>query len=155
MSRLLLALCVGSCLLTMGPTLMSAQEGSYDENALRVESRRGDLQIVRGIQGTVVARAGLFHGPKVANLVSQSDSALAEARVFERDYGPGQYIAALGIATLGAAIGASRIADINAVIPTGLTIVSVSLITIGGTKLENAYRALSKAVWWYNRDLKR
>lgn len=155
MSRLLLGLCVGSCLLTMRPTLLSAQEESYDENALRVESRRGNLQIVRGIQGRVVARSGWFHGPKVATLVSQSDSALAEARAFERDYGPGQYIAGLGIATFGAAIGASRIADINAVIPTGLTIAAVSLITYGGTKLESAYRALSKAIWWYNRDLKK
>lgn len=155
MSRLLLALCVGSFLLTMRPTLMSAQEGSYDDNALRVESRRGDLQIVRGAQGTVVARAGVFHGPRIAILLSQSDSALAEAKVFERDYGPGQYLAALGIATLGAAIGASRIPNINQVIPTGLTIASVSLITYGGTRLESAYRALSKAIWWYNRDLKR
>jgi len=134
---------------------MSAQEGSYDENALRVESRRGDLQIVRGIQGTVVARAGVFHGPKVANLVRQSEKALAEARVFERDYEPGQYVAALGIATLGAAIGASRIHDINSAIPSGLTAASFLLIAYGGSKLENAYRALSKAIWWYNRDLKR
>lgn len=134
---------------------MSAQEESYDENALRVESRRGNLQIVRGIQSTVVARSGVFHGPKIATLVSQSDSALAEARAFERDYGPGQYITGLGIATLGAAIGASRIADINAAIPTGLTIAAVALITYGGTKLENAFRSLSKAVWWYNRDLKK
>jgi len=155
MSRLLIALCVGSCLLTMRPTLMTAQEGSYDENALRVESHLGDLQIVRGIHGTVVARAGVFHGPKVASLVSQSDSALAEAKVFEREYEPGQYIAALGIATLGAAIGASRIHDINSGIPSGLTAASFLLIAYGGSKLENAYRALSKAIWWYNRDLKR
>ncbi|MDP9206616.1 MAG: hypothetical protein M3P12_14400 [Gemmatimonadota bacterium] len=134
---------------------MTAQDRSYDENALRVESRRGDLQIVRGVQGTVVARAGVFHGPKVAFLVGQSDSALAEALVFEHEYGPGQYLAGFGIATLGAAIGASRIADINPTIPTGLTIASVALITYGGSKLEKAYRALSKAIWWYNRDLNR
>lgn len=154
MPRLTVALCAAQLLL-LGVTTMSAQDSSYDENALRVESRRGDLQIVRGIQGTVVARAGLFRGPKMASLVSQSDSALAEARVFERDYQPGQYVAALGIATLGAAIGASRIPNINQVIPTALTITSVVLITYGGAKLESAYRALSKAIWWYNRDLKK
>jgi hypothetical protein len=154
MSRLMLALCAGSFLLTIGPTVMTAQDQSYDEDALRVESHRGDVQIVRGVQGTVVARSGVFHGPKVAILVSRSDSALAEAKVFERDYMPGQILAGLGIATLGAAIGASRIDDINQAIPAGLTIVSVSLIAYGGTKLESAYRALSKAIWWYNRDLK-
>jgi hypothetical protein len=154
MRRLAIALCAAQ-LLSLGATTMSAQDSSYDENALRVESRLGDLQIVRGIQGTVVAHAGVFHGPKLASLVSQSEKALAEARVFERDYEPGQAFAALGIATLGAAIGASRIHDINSAIPSGLTAASFLLIAYGGSKLENAYRALSKAIWWYNRELKR
>jgi len=154
MPRLITAL--GAALfLFLGATTMGAQDSSYDENALRVESRLGDLQIVRGIQGTVVARAGVFHGPKVANLVSQSDQALAEAKVFERNYEPGQAFAALGIATLGAAIGASRIQDINAAIPSALTAASFILIAYGGSKLESAYRALSRSIWFYNRDLKR
>ena len=154
MPRLIIALCAAQ-LLSLGATAMGAQESSYDENALRVESRLGDLQIVRGIQGTVVAQAGLFHGPKVTSLVSESEKALAEARVFERNYEPGQAFAALGIATLGAAIGASRIQDINAVIPSGLTAASFLLIAYGGSKLEKAYRALSRSIWFYNRDLKR
>jgi hypothetical protein len=87
--------------------------------------------------------------------VVQSDSALAEAKVFERDYQPGEIAAALGIAMLGAGIGASHIPHINTVIPSALTTVSVMLIVYGGTKLESAYRALSKAIWWYNRDLKK
>ena len=153
MLRVTGALC--AALLLGGATAMSAQDSSYDDSALRVESLRGNLQIVRGIQGAVVARSGVFHGPKVASLVSRSDNAVAEAKVFERDFEPGQYVTAVGIATLGAAIGAWRIPDINAAIPTGLTIVSVSLITYGGTKLERAYRALSRAIWWYNRDLKK
>jgi hypothetical protein len=154
MSRLMIALCA-ALFLSLGATTMGAQDSSYDENALRLESRLGDLQIVRGIQGTVVARAGVFHGPKVTNLVSQSERAVAEARVFERDYGPGQYAIALGIATLGAAIGASRIQDINAAIPSGLTAASFLFIAYGGSKLESAYRALSRSIWFYNRDLKR
>jgi hypothetical protein len=134
---------------------MSAQSSSYDENALRVESYRGDLQVVRGVQGTVVSRAGVFRGPKVADLVSQSEQALAAARVFERDYQPGQYAAALGIATFGAALGVSRINDINTLIPTALTAASIVLIAYGGAKLHRANQALSRAIWWYNRDLKR
>jgi hypothetical protein len=154
MRRLNVALCAAQLLMS-GATIMNAQDSSYDENALRVENRLGNLQIVRGVQSTVVARAGVFHGPKVAPLVSQSENAVAEARVFERDYEPGQALVALGIATFGAAIGASRIHDINSAIPAGLTSASVLLIAFGGSKLESAYRALSKAVWWYNRDLKR
>ncbi len=134
---------------------MSAQDSVYDQNALRVESVRGNLQILRGSQGIVVAHSGIFHAPGLANLVSHSDSALAEAKVFERDYQPGQYIAGLGIAMMGAAIGASRIPDINTLIPGGLTVASFALIVYGAGRLESAYRALSKAIWLYNRDLKR
>jgi hypothetical protein len=154
MPRLTFALCA-TYLLLLRATAMSAQDSSYDENALRVESRLGDLQIVRGIEGTVVARAGVFHGPRLVALVSPSEKAVAEAKVFERDYEPGQAFAALGIATLGAAIGASHIQDINAVIPSGLTAASFLLIAYGGSKLESAYRALSRSIWFYNRDLKR
>ena len=154
MPRLITALCAAQ-LLFLGATPMDAQDSSYDQNALRVESRLGDLQIVRGIQGTVVAQAGLFRGPKVASLVSQSEQALVEAKVFERNYEPGQAFAALGIATLGAAIGTSRIPDINAAIPSGLTAASFLLIAYGGSKLESAYRALSRSIWFYNRELKR
>ena len=154
MSRLALAFFLAHLLIT-GASAMAAQESVYDENALRVESRQGNLRIVRGVEGTVVARAGIFHGPKVATLVMQSDSALAEARIFERDYEPGQWVAALGIATLGAAIGAYRIPDINPMIQVGLTGTSFALIGYGAKKLDSAYRALSKAIWWYNRDLKK
>jgi hypothetical protein len=154
MPRLLIVLCAVQ-FLTVGATAMDAQDSSYDENALRLESRVGNLQIVRGIRGTVVARAGLFHGPKVASLVGQSEKALAEAKIFERDYEPGQTAVALGIATLGAAIGATRIHDINAAIPSGITAASFLLIAYGGSKLESAYRALSRSIWFYNRDLKR
>jgi len=154
MRSLIVALCA-ALLLLPGATAMSAQDSTYDENALRVESHHGDLQIVRGIPGTVVARAGVFHGPKVASLVSQSENALAEARIFERHYEPSQYFIGLGIASLGGAIGASRVPDINTAIPGLLTTASVLLIGYGGWKMETAYRALSKAIWWYNRDLKR
>ena len=141
--------------LSLEATAMSAQDSIYDQNALRVQSIRGDLQIVRGAQDVVVAHSGIFHGPRLASLVTGSDSAIAEARVFERDYQPGQYIAGLGIALMGAAIGASRIHDINTLIPGGLTVASFALIIYGAGRLETAYRALSKAIWLYNRDLKR
>ena len=154
MSRLLLAFCAGTCLLTMVPNLMTAQDGSYDENALRVDQRRGTISIVRGVSETVVARIGAFRRVDIARIVSPSANAVAEAKMFERDYRPGTWLASLGIATLGAAIGSSRIAHLNQAIPTGLTIAGMGLITYGGWRLGNALRALSKSIWWYNRDLK-
>ena len=155
MSRLLLAFCAGTCLLTTGPTLMTAQDVNYDQNALRVDQHRGTISIVRGVSETVVVKIGAFRGVDVARIVSPSANAVAEAKVFERDYRPGTWIASLGIATLGLAIGTSRIAGVNQAIPTGFTIAGVGLISWGGYRLGNAYRALSKSIWWYNRDLVR
>lgn len=134
---------------------MTAQEGTYDENALRVDQHRGTISIVRGVSETVVVKVGAFRAVDVAGIVGPSPNAVGEAKKFEHDYRPGMWIASLGIATLGVAIGSYRIADLNQTVPTGLTIAGVSLITYGGWRLGNAYRALSKSVWWYNRELKR
>jgi len=154
MSRLLLALCAGTFVLIAGPTLMAGQERRYDENALRVDEQGGTISIVRGTSETVVAKIGVFRAVDVAAVVGPSPRAVAEATVFQRNYRPGTWMASLGIATLGAAIGASRISGLNQAIPTSLTIVSVSLIAVGGVKLETANRALARAIWWHNRDLK-
>ena len=154
MSRYLLAFCTGSCVLIAGPTLTTAQERNYDENALRIDEHGGTIRIVKGASETVVAKIGVFRAVDVAAVVSPSPKAVAEATVFQRNYRPGTWLASLGIATLGAAIGASRISGLNRAVPTSLTIVSVSLITVGGVKLETAHRALARAIWWYNRDLK-
>ncbi|HEY3747023.1 MAG TPA: hypothetical protein VGL17_12305 [Gemmatimonadaceae bacterium] len=135
--------------------MLTAQDGSYDENALRIEGQSGDLRIVRGVQGTLVARISGFRTTDVAKLVAPSEHAMAEAKIFSRDYLPGSWIAGLGIATLGAAIGASRIDDVNRLIPAGLTVSAAALLIYGGGRLENAYNALARSVWWYNRDLKK
>lgn len=134
---------------------MTAQEATYDEKALRVDQRRGTIRIVQGASETTVLKIGAFRTAQVTGIVSTSPNAVAEARIFERDYLPGARITSLGIATLGAAIGSSKIADLNQAVPIGLSIAGMSLIIYGGRKLENAYRALSKSVWWYNRDLKK
>jgi hypothetical protein len=134
---------------------MTAQEATYDEKALRVDQRHGTISIVQGASETTVLKIGAFRTAHVTGIVSPSPNAVAEARIFERDYLPGARITSLGIAMLGAAIGSSKIPDLNQAVPIGLSIAGMSLIIYGGRKLENAYRALSKSVWWYNRDLKK
>jgi hypothetical protein len=45
--------------------------------------------------------------------------------------------------------------DVDQLIPSTMTITSVGLIAYGASRLERAYRGLSKAIWWYNRELKK
>ena len=154
MSRPMLALHTVIFMFAAGTAAAAAQERSYDESALRIDEHGGTLSLVRGRSETVVAKIGVFRAVDVATVVSPSPRAVAEAMVFQHNYRPGAWMASIGIATLGAAIGASRISGLNQAIPTSLTIASVSLIAVGGLKLDTAYRALARAVWWYNRDLK-
>ena len=155
MSRLFLVLFVGVSVTAGGSAMLTAQEIGYDSSALRVEGHVGDVRIVRGADGTVLGRIGVFRGIDVAKLVSKSEKATVEAKKFSHDYGPGTWLAALGIATLGAAIGVSRIQDMNSSITAGLTLAGTGLIAYGGGRLESAYNALSRSIWWYNRDLRR
>lgn len=110
---------------------MTAQEATYDEKALRVDQRRGTIRIVQGASETTVLKIGAFRTAQVTGIVSTSPNAVAEARIFERDYLPGARITSLGIATLGAAIGSSKIADLNQAVPIGLSIAGMSLIIYG------------------------
>jgi len=153
MSRLFLVLQLAFPFFLARPILMTAQTGGYDENALRLDGRIGDVRIVRGIDGPILGKIGGFRGLDLTKLVEPSPRAVAEAKVFQRDYGPGTTILAVGIAALGASAGTSRIHDLNAVIPIGFGFASTAMIVYGGTRLQRAYNALYKALWWYNRDL--
>ena len=153
MRRLTLALCIGLSFPALRGTFVTAQEGTYDENALRLESHPGETRLVRGVSGALVGKIGGFRDVDLAAVVSRSPNAVTEAKVFQRDYAPGLWMISAGLAVLGASIGALRIEDVNPVITTGLTISSVALLGYGSKRLSNAYRALSKSIWWYNRDL--
>jgi hypothetical protein len=132
----------------------SARSQSYEQNALRLDTHFGDVRIVRGAEGTVVGRIGVFRGVDVTRVVAASPNAVAEAREFQRNYRPGTLMLGLGLISLGASVGASQIQDLNRGITTGLTIATFGLITYGGGRLQKAYNALHKSLWWYNRDLK-
>ena len=133
---------------------MAAQESSYDENALRVVSRHGNMQILRGIRrARSWPAAGYFTAPRLAHLVSQSENALAEAKIFERDYDPGQWLLGLGIVSLGARSGRPASPTSIRRFQVGLAATTFVSMGYGAKKLHSAYEALSKAIWWYNRDL--
>ena len=141
-----------ACALAASPTGMSAQS-TYDSNALRLDSKFGDVRIVRGVDGPVVGRIGVFRGSDVAKIVETSPRAVTEAREFQRNYRPGTIIFGLGLVSLGVTTGISQIHDLNRGITTGLMLTTFGLLTYGGGRLEHAYNALSRSIWWYNRDL--
>ena len=153
MSRLFLWVSVAFIFIAE-PTCMSAQSPVYDSAALRMEGRFGDIQIVRGAEGTILGKIGIFRGIDVAQLVASSEPATVEARQFARDYRPGTLLVALGLATLGAYYGVSQIHDVNRLITTGLVIAGTGSLVYGGGRLQNAYNALARSLWWYNRDLR-
>src|SRR5438477_12963042 len=130
MTRLLLGFCVGAYLCLGVPAVLFAQD-SYDESALRIEGHRGDMRIVGGVQGTVVAHIGGFRAPDVSKLVGPSEKAITEAKTFSRDYGPGSWIAGAGIALLGAGLGVTQMHAVNAGIPIGLTLGGTALLVYG------------------------
>ena len=154
MSRLTLFCLAGLFVLMTGPDAATAQERSYDQNALRLDASFGDVSIVRGVDGQLVGKIGVFRGIDVAKVVETSPKAVSEAKEFQRNYRPGHIALALGFITMGASLGASRLPDLNRGVTTGLTIATVGLITYGGTRLQKAYTALHKSLWLYNRDLK-
>jgi hypothetical protein len=154
MSRSTLFCLAGLFLLMRAQAVAIAQDRSYDQNALRLDANFGDVSIVRGIDGKLVGKIGVFRGIDVAKVVQTSPDAVNEARQFQRNYRPGNIALGLGLMTMGAAVGASRIHDLNSGITTGLSIATVGLIAYGGTRLQKAYTALHKSLWLYNRDLK-
>jgi hypothetical protein len=132
----------------------SDSSGSYDARALRIETQMGEYRIVRGLEGAVVGKIGLFTRPDVAALVAPSENAMREGREFNRNHGPGMLAGITGAAIFTFSLAASRAAGPNVGLTTG-TVGGAMLMLYGATRLDKAYSALSKSIWWYNRDLKK
>jgi len=130
-----------------------AQSKTYDEQALRIDAGPGTLRVVRGVSDSVVLKIGEFKSTDLSGVVASSPNAASQARLFEKNYRPGLSLTGLGIALMGVGIGVSRVSA-DPLITSAFTITSIGLIAYGSSRLVIAYRGLSKAIWWYNRDLK-
>ena len=127
---------------------------TYDAKALRVEAHFGEFRIVRGLNGPVVGKIGAFNRVDLTKLVAPSENAVKEAREFNRYQGPGMLATTVGGLVVGVTLVASRNSDPN----WGLISAEIggaALALYGGVILNRAYGALSRSIWWYNRDLKR
>lgn len=144
----------GNRFVTSSPGVALDSAGSYDARALRIETQMGEYRIVRGLEGPVVGKIGLFSRPDIASLVAPSENAMKEGREFNRNHGPGVLAGLTGAAIFSFSLAASRAAGPNWGLTTG-TVGGAMLMLYGAVRLDKAYSALSKSIWWYNRDLKK
>jgi len=125
---------------------------AYSTQALRFESSWGSANIVRGAEGPVVGTVGWFRDFDVAKLVESSPKAVVEARDFQSKNFRGSLVSSIGAATVAIGIVVSANSSNNAASPI-LIIGGAGAIGWGLQHINSGYAALSKALWWYNRDL--
>jgi hypothetical protein len=124
----------------------------YDSQALRFESRWGSADIIRGAKGEVIGTVGWFRDFDVEKLVQSSPRAVAEAHDFRVNNFRGSLVTSIGasLVAIGTVVAANN--SNNASTPI-LIIAGAGGIGWGLQHLGRSYAALSRAVWWYNRDL--
>lgn len=136
------------------PTLPVDSARSYDSQALRYESRWGSADIKQGANGTVIGTVGWFRDFDVEQLVAASPPAVAEARTFKRENFRGSLVGGIGALTFLSGIIIASNSSNNAASPV-LIIAGAGALGWGAVHLQASYTALSRALWWYNRDLSR
>lgn len=163
MPRILLAFCIGTCVLLGGTGTMEGQEQhgvpEYDARALRVENREGDRVVVRGRDGLVLGKiGGLRGGVDLANVVAPSENAVREARDFSKRARRGNWAMTVGLTAISVWLLTSRIHDMDPAVATAVDAASAGglvLAVYGAVQLNKANTALGRSIWWYNRDLGR
>jgi len=130
--------------------------GSCDYNtcALRTKLAWGNWRIIRGEQEQQVARLGMFRAPNIESIVSTSPEALAEVRTFRKNYTSGEVLQVLGVFLMGAGITLAS-ADNSAALPYTAVVGGGALLFYGVSLHVNAFNALHKTIWLYNRSLQR
>ena len=132
-----------------------SDQSEYDRRALRFESHRGTIRVLQGNDGIVVGKTEWFRRFDLASIVSSSDRAVSEAQEFNRNRTPGMWALTLGILAVAADGIIVRANDGPDVVTSVLGIGGVALIAYGAGRLDAASEALSKSLWWYNRDLRK
>ena len=156
-SGIIRALIAGaSCTVVLASTGVAQRIDStrYDGQALRYESYWGNARIIRGADGPLVGTAGWFRSFDVEKLVAGSAPARAEARVYKSNSFRASVVGSIGAtaAVVGVALSANN--SNNASTPI-LIIGGLGALAWGAQHLNIAFSALSRSLWWYNRDLGR
>ena len=158
MTRIVLALIAGVLALFGGTTTVAAQSHDstrgYDGQALRYESHLGRGRIIRGADGPLIGTVGWFSDFDVEKLVAISPSARAEARVYKTNNLRGSVVTSIGAAATVIGVAVTANGSNNASSPV-LIIGGLGAVVWGAQHFRIAYSALSRSLWWYNRDVAR
>jgi hypothetical protein len=127
---------------------------AYVSQALRFESRWGSADIIRGGKGPVIGTVGWFRDSGIEKLLESSPQAVTEAREFKSDNFRGSLIGGLGALTVVTGAVITSNSSNNASSPI-LIVAGAGAMFWGAQQLNRGFSALSRAVWYYNRDLKR
>jgi hypothetical protein len=150
MMRIIALLLLPFGLLFPRPAAAQERPCTWDTCSLRIQAPTltTPTRLVRGIDNEEVVKLGLLE-PAVAPWVALSDSAVAYARVYDVQFDRGSLISLAGTII---AIGAPIIMD-GTMQKIAFTGVGIGFSVVGGIITNRANEALSKAVWWYNREL--
>jgi len=136
------------------PAVSADSTHSYDTDALRYEGRWGSADIKRGSSGAVIGTVGWFRDYDVEKLVATSPHAVTEAQSFKTDNFRGSVGTSVGVLTFLTGLAVASNSSNNAASPI-LIIAGAGGVAWGVYHLQLGYSALSRALWWYNRDLTR
>jgi hypothetical protein len=152
---------VMACFFALLPDVAQGQLSSctYDTCALSLDG----TAILRGADRVRVGTLGLFRSTPALPLVQESsDSAITYARKFDARYNRGQTMiwtgGILSAASLAALLNrTSRNGNATTIdLVLGATTAGGLIVEfVGAFQVRRARQALSRAFWWYNRDLSR
>lgn len=126
----------------------------YDSQALRFESRWGSADIIRGAKGEVIGTVGWFRDFDVEKLLQSSPQAATAAHDFRVSNFRGSLVTTIGASLVAIGLVVAGNNSNNASTPV-LIIAGAGGIGWGLQHISQSYAALSRAMWWYNRDLGR
>lgn len=144
----------GTAIVSGRTVAASDSSRGYDAQALRFETHWGSADIIRGADGPVIGTVGWFRDFDVEKLVASSPQAVIEARAFKTNNFRGSLVGGLGALTLAVGTVVTANSSNNAASPI-LIIAGAGAMMWGAQHLNAGYSKLSRAFWWYNRDLAR
>lgn len=133
---------------TQGPTV--EQGCAYDACALRL----WDADLLEGQKAERVARFGFFRPPAARELFESSDSATSYLDVVEDTYTSGRVLWFVGqiVSAAGLVMSFSSDSDVQHS-GFGAQAAGFVVVWLGQRRVTRAREAMSRAVWWYNRDV--